>query len=400
MRTTRCSSALIVLWASLIAAGAYSQAPPPEQPAQPVPPATVAEPSDPTAPQSSPAADPAAETPTKLSEPPLQFTPPPPPPPPPAEKPKVQIDSRGRRVRPKSDGKRARSGKPAVKNLKVPGTSSADDSEFKIRSDVELVLLDVSVKDQRGGFVSGLAKDDFKVFDNKVEQEITVFQAQDVPVTVGLVVDNSGSVRPKKDQIVTAALTFVKNSNPKDEVFIINFNDRILKGLPNGVDFTDDHAVLREGLLLNPAQGRTALYDGLNEALDHIEKGRLDKKTIVLIADGGDNMSEITEGEIVHRVEGSFATIKTVGILKPHLAEISGGEYYRPQNISHLVGVCEKIAHDIRNRYTIGYSPKDISFDGKVRKLRVTAKNPVDGRELEIRTRSQYQTPVAEARVR
>ena len=414
MRRTRTLPAFVVLSAAaLMTARMYSQNPA-EQPTPPptTPPTTSqpAEPQNPPAPtETSPAAPvtpPATEAPaTAPAEPPLQFTPPPPPAPK-VEKPKVQIDSRGRRVRKaRTEGKRARTGKNVAE--KSATSTSAADSEFKIRSEVELVLLDVSVKDSRGGFVSGLAKDNFKIFDNKAEQQITVFQAQDVPVTVGLVVDNSGSVRPKKDQIVTAALTFVKNSNPQDEVFIVNFNDRVLKGLPDGVDFTDDHNVLREGLLLNPAQGRTALYDGLMEALDHIEKGRLDKKTLVLIADGGDNMSEATEDEIIRRVEESLATIYTVGIYNPldkeknpgflkRLAEISGGEYYRPQNISHLVGVCEKIAHDIRNRYTLGYSPQHLSHDGQVRKLKVVATNPSDGRQLIVRTRTQYQTPALE----
>jgi VWFA-related protein len=326
---------------------------------------------------------------------------PPPPPLPPKPKEKVTIDSRGRRVRAARTPEKSDA-------AKKPDANVGKEPEFKIRSDVELVLLDASVKDSGGGFVSGLTKEDFKIFENKDEQEITVFQAQDVPVTVGLVVDNSGSVRPKKNEIVTAALTFVKNSNPHDEVFIVNFNDQVVKGLPEGVDFTDDHLLLREGLLLNPAQGRTALYDGLMDSLNHIEKGRLAKKTIVLIADGGDNMSDTTREEVVRRVRESLATIYTVGIFNPHdkdkdpgflkhLAEISGGEYYRPKNIDNLVGVCEKIAHDIRNRYTLGYTPKDLIFDGKVRKLRVIATDPSEqNRHLEVRTRTQYQTPKPE----
>jgi Ca-activated chloride channel homolog len=373
---------------------------PAQTPAPQVPDTPATPPSEPKeTPPATPATEPAAQSPV-IPQAPLVWTPPPPPPP----KKRVAIDSRGKRIRTKTQ-KRSRVDKSAAINkTAVP---AGEEPEFKIRSDVELVLLDVSVKDSRGGFVSGLAKDNFTVFENKTEQQITVFQAQDVPVTVGLVVDNSGSVRPKKHEIVTAALTFVKNSNPQDEVFIINFNDRVLKGLPPGVDFTDNHAILREALLVNPAQGRTALYDGLMEALDHLEKGRLDKKTLILIADGGDNMSETTQDEIVRRVQESLATIYTVGIFNPddkdknpgflkQLAEISGGEYYRPQNISHLVGVCEKIAHDIRNRYTLGYTPKDLTFDGKVRKLRVVATNPGDGRQLEVRTRTQYHTPTLE----
>jgi Ca-activated chloride channel homolog len=296
------------------------------------------------------------------------------------------------------EGTRSRKNDHDTKKQAAP---PPEGSEFKIRSDVELVLLDVAVKDRLGGFVSGLKKEDFKVLESKVPQDISIFQAQDVPVTVGLVVDNSGSVRPKKPEIVTAALTLVKHSNPHDEVFVLNFNDRIVKGLPEGVDFTDDHAKLRDALVVNPAQGRTALYDGLRMALDHIEKGRLDKKTLVLISDGGDNASDTTRDEIVRLVQESLTTIYTVGIFNPHdkdknpgflkqLAEVSGGEYFAPQTLQHLSGVCEKIAKDIRNRYTLGYSPKNLTFDGKVRKLRVLALHPESGKTLEVRTRTQY----------
>ena len=416
MRRTRTLPAFTILCAAaLMTAQVYSQSqtpvPPPEsQPAQvpntpppeEQPPVPSAEPKAETPPAP---VEPATQSPALPPQPPLVWNPAPPPPP---EKPKAKviIDSRGRRVRAsKAQDARPREDKGVATNK--TSTPAGAESEFKIRSEVELVLLDVSVKDSRGGFVSGLPKDSFKVFENKAEQDISVFQAQDVPVTVGLVVDNSQSVRPKRNEIVTAALTFVKNSNLQDEIFIVNFNDQVLKGLPRGVEFTDDHALLRDALLVNPARGRTALYDGLMEALAHIEKGRLDKKTLILIADGGDNMSETTQEAIIRRVGESLATIYTVGIFNPddkdkdpgflkQLAEISGGEYYRPRNIENLVAVCEKIAHDVRNRYTLGYTPKNLTFDGKVRKLRVLATNPGDGRQLEVRTRTQYHTPSLE----
>jgi len=276
----------------------------------------------------------------------------------------------------------------------------ADPNDFKVSSDVEVVLLDVSVKDKRGGFVSGLTKESFQIWEDKVPQELTIFGAQDAPVTVGLIVDNSASVRQKKPEIVTAALTFVTQSNPKDEVFIVNFNDHVLMGLPDGVPFTDNTALLRSALLSNPSQGRTALYDAIHRGLQHLELGRLDKKTLVVISDGGDNASVIHRDELMQAIESSLATIYTVGIFDPSakdknlgflkdLAKVSGGEAFMPDNMGHLVGVCEKIAHDIRNRYTIGYSPKNLTYDGKPRKLKVVARDN-DGRELEVRTRTHY----------
>lgn len=303
-----------------------------------------------------------------------------------------------------SRGKDRAQNKKAKKQTQAVSSSVAtsEPEEFKIRSDVELVVLDVSVKDAEGGFVSGLRKEDFKVFENKLPQEITAFNAQDVPVTVGLVVDNSGSVRPKKPEIVTAALTFVKESHPQDEVFVVNFNDRVAMGLPAGTDFSDDPNVLRMALLTNPAQGRTALYDGLKMALQHLEQGRLAKKTLVLISDGGDNASDTTRDEIMQMAEQSLATIYTVGIFNPedkdknpgflkNLASLTGGEYYTPENISHLVGICQKIARDIRNRYSMGYTPKGLAHDGKIRKLKVTAVDPNQPtRRLRVRTRTHY----------
>jgi VWFA-related protein len=269
------------------------------------------------------------------------------------------------------------------------------------------VLLDVSVKDNKGGFVSGLKQDDFTVLEDKVDQKLTVFQAQDVPVTVGLIVDNSGSVRSKKPEIVTAALTFVKNSNPHDEVFIVNFNDNVTMGLPDDVPFSSDANLLRQGLLLNPARGRTALYDALMAGLDHLKKGHLDKKTLVLISDGGDNMSHATKEEIFRRAEESLATIYTVGIYDSNdrdrnpgflkeLAKITGGEAFLPGDLTNLVPVCEKIAKDIRNRYTLGYVPSNREYDGKPRKLRVLAAAP-GGKKYEVRTRRYYVPPSPES---
>lgn len=285
-----------------------------------------------------------------------------------------------------------------------------DGNEFRVRSEVDIVLLDVSVKDSKGGFVSGLQKDHFRVFENRQEQPISIFAAQDVPVTVGLVVDNSGSVRPVKPDVVTAALTFVTQSNPHDELFVVNFNDRVLMGLPDDMPFTDNHAMLREALLSNPAQGRTAFYDALKLALEHIEQGRLDKKTLVVIGDGGDNMSHSTKDELIAMAEQSLVTIYTIGLYNPgdkgkdpgflkKLANITGGEYFHPDSSSDLVGASEKIAHDIRNRYTVGFNPDISTFDGKKRKLQVEVIGE-NGRKLEARTRQHYIAVAPSARSR
>jgi Ca-activated chloride channel family protein len=215
-----------------------------------------------------------------------------------------------------------------------------------------------------------------------------------------LIVDNSGSVRPKKPEIITAALTFVKNSNPHDEVFVVNFNDTVRLGLPEGTLFTSDRSILRTALLSNPAQGRTALYDALDVGLKQLEKGRLAKKTLVLISDGGDNTSQITHDQLMKEAEKSLATIYAVGIYDSNdkdknpgflkgLARLTGGEAFIPQNVEHLVGICDKIAHDIRNRYTIGFTPANRTMDGKIRRLKVVATSP-EGKKYDVRTRTHY----------
>jgi Ca-activated chloride channel homolog len=276
-----------------------------------------------------------------------------------------------------------------------------DPNAFKLSSDVELVLLDISVKKQSGGFATGLEQKDFKVFENGREQPITSFAAGDIPVTVGLVIDNSASVRAKRPEIVTAALAFVQNSNPHDEVFIVNFNDSVMMGLKPDVPFTDNHNILREALLTNPAQGRTALYDGIKAALEHLKHGRQDKKTLIVISDGGDNASDTTEREILDMALVSTATIYTIGIYDPEardknpgflkdLAKTTGGEAYTPHGDSmELVASCKKIAEDVRNRYTVGFAPGDTRMDGKPRRLRVMAAAP-PGEKFKVRTRTQY----------
>jgi VWFA-related protein len=248
--------------------------------------------------------------------------------------------------------------------------------------------------------VSGLTRDAFKVFDNNKEQSIRVFEAGDIPVTVGLVVDNSGSMRTKKAEVVTAALTFVTESNERDEMFVVNFNDRVRMGLPPDVPFSDNRELLRSALLNNPVQGRTALNDALKLALEHLQKGRRDKKTLILISDGGDNASELTQADIIHLAEESRATIYTIGIFDPEdkdknpgflkkLAQLTGGECYLPQHLDQMVDVCRKIAKDVRNRYAVGFVPPASELDGSVRKLRVVASAPERGK-LVVRTRTHY----------
>jgi Ca-activated chloride channel homolog len=297
------------------------------------------------------------------------------------------------RTLPKSDPKPS-DPKPAGK-VSDPG----ENEEFTIRSDVRLVLLDVSVKDQKGAFVSGLTKDNFTVYEDGKPQPITQFANQDIPVTVGLVVDESGSMRPKRSETITAALTFIQASNPQDEVFVINFNDKVYHGLPDTLLFSDNVTKLREALWSTKPEGRTALYDAIFASLHQLDMGRRSKKTLVLISDGGDNISSHTRKDVEHKVQQSLATIYTVGIFDNDdpdknpdvlkwLANVSGGVSYFPEKLDDIVPVCQKIAKDIRTRYAISYVPAE-GKPGTLRHIKIAVNDPERGK-LVARTRTQY----------
>jgi len=286
----------------------------------------------------------------------------------------------------------------------APTSKPAED--FTIRTTSRLVLLDVSVKDAKHGFVSGLSKDDFKVYENGKPQQITEFANADIPVTVGIVVDESGSMGPKRPEVITAALSFITASNPQDEVFIINFNETVHRGLPDTVLFSDNVPQLRDALWKDPPQGRTALYDAITVALHQLDMGRRDKKTLVVISDGGDNISSHTLQDVMDNVLDSVATIYTIGIFDEddpdrnpgvlrNLARVSGGDVFFPPKLEEIVPVCKQIAKDIRTRYTIGYIPTLENGNG-VRHVKV-AVSAADRSRLTARTRTSYRFDEAPA---
>ncbi len=282
--------------------------------------------------------------------------------------------------------------------VSVPA-SEQDAPEYTIRSDVDRVLLDVSVKDAKGGFVSGLGKDNFRVTEDGRPQEISEFAAGDVPVTVGIVMDQSSSMAPKRAEVLTAAMTFVKESNPLDEMFVIHFNETVRHGLPDQVLFSDNHQMLRAALMAGVPEGRTALYDGIVAALHQLDMGRQSKKTLVLISDGGDNVSKHKLADVLRLTEETSATIYTIGTFDQNdpdrnpgllrkLAEISGGGAYFPEELKDVVPICSGIAKDIRNRYMLSYTPH-AGGPNRIRHIGVSASAPGHGR-LITRTRTSY----------
>ncbi len=268
---------------------------------------------------------------------------------------------------------------------------------------VELVLLDVSVRDHRGAYVTDLLKNAFKVEVDGKPQAISEFSRVDTPVTVGLIVDNSGSMRYKRKEVILAGLAFAKASNPQDEFFVVNFNNYVTPGLPPSDPFTDQIQLLHNALYMGESRGQTALYDAIAYGLKYLERAHLDKRTLIVVSDGGDNVSELKEPAILSLIQESRATIYTIGLLDPDdsdlkpavlkkFAAISGGEYYQPQKLDDVMDVLKKISADIRSRYSIGFSPAESGRDsrGETHRIKVTASS--DGQHLLVRTRTAYVT--------
>jgi len=274
---------------------------------------------------------------------------------------------------------------------------------YQLSVTAELVLLDVSVKSVTGEHVAGLTKNHFRVYEDGKLQTVSHFASEDVPVTVGLVVDTSGSMRGKRPQVVSAALAFLSASNRSDEIFVVHFSDGVRLGLPAHIPFTDDLNQLRSALSSGTPQGRTALNDAIVFSLRHLERGRRDRRTLVLVSDGGDNSSVHKAQDVMRAVLESRATIYTIGIfdeadrdrnpeLLRHLAQISGGESFFDVRLSAVNGICRQIASDIRTRYTIGYVPIRSGERGSLRKIKVIASGPV-GHKLLVHTRRSYLLP-------
>ncbi len=281
-----------------------------------------------------------------------------------------------------------------------------DPKELRIAMDVQNVLLDVSVKDKNGQWISGLTKDHFRIVENGEPQEITWFTGEDIPVTLGIVLDNSGSMRAKRAEAVTAALAFVKTSNPHDEMFVITFNDRVHVGLPKDIPFSDSASKLRDALMVHEPAGRTALYDGIAKALEHGNTGKHARKALLVISDGGDNASGVNRETMQKLAMESRATIYTIGVFNDddkeknpgvlrELARITGGEAFVPGNLKQLEGICEKIGRDIRNRYVLSYTPIHKKPVGRERKIKVAAHTPERG-HLSVRSRTRYLAPELE----
>jgi Ca-activated chloride channel family protein len=307
---------------------------------------------------------------------------------------------------------RAQNGSPSVPvdgSQSAPaGTAPAQDSQnpdaadsgvFVFRKQVEEVVLHATVVDDKQRIVTSLDKADFSVFEDGHPQTITSFRREDIPVSMCIVIDNSGSMREKRQKVNAAALNLVTSSNPNDEVCIVNFNDDFWLDQ----DFTSNIKKLREGLDKSEARGGTALYDAVTVTADHLKRdAKLEKKVVFVVTDGEDNESQETLEKAVQRLQGDGGpTVYAIGILEKEehpkharralqlMSERTGGIAFFPQTLDEVDAISRTVAHDIRSQYTIGYKPTTPKTQGGYRQVKVDARSHSRSK-LTVRTKSGY----------
>ncbi len=273
-----------------------------------------------------------------------------------------------------------------------------DNSTFVFRAEVQNVILHATVVDDKNHLVMNLPRDAFTVFENNQPQRIVSFAREDVPVAMGIVIDNSGSMREKRDKVNKAALNLVRSSNPQDQVFVVNFNDEYYLDQP----FTGNINLLKEALEKVEARGGTALYDALVASADYLKKNaRLQKKVLFVVTDGEDNASRETLEEAVRRLqEENGPSVYAIGLLGEEkarrarraletLAQRTGGIAFLPRSVDEVDEISRTVAHDIRSQYIIGYKPTTPKSVGGYRTIHVEARAKGMGK-LTVRTRSGY----------
>ncbi len=282
---------------------------------------------------------------------------------------------------------------------------SSEDPTPKFTSESRLVVLHASVVDKKGKLLTDLPQSAFKVYENGTEQNIKVFRREDVPVSLGMVIDNSGSMREKRGRVEQASLDLVRASNPQDEIFVVNFNDEAYLD----VEFTNEIKKMEEGIARIDSRGGTALRDSISMSMDYLKsKGKRDKKVLLVITDGNDTASNDrnTLEKLVTKAQKSEVLIYAIGLLNEEerreakkakrvldaLTSATGGLAYYPKEVSDVHETAQRVAHEIRNQYILAYTPTNQDLDGSFRQIRVTVNGP--GHPV-VRTRTGYYATAA-----
>ncbi len=276
--------------------------------------------------------------------------------------------------------------------------SSEHNDVFVFKKEVDEVTLHATVVDDQNRLITSLAKNDFTVYEDGKPQKITSFRSEDIPVALGIVIDNSGSMREKRAKVNAAAISLVQSSNPQDKVFVVNFNEEYFLDQ----DYTGSVPKLKDALERIEARGGTALYDAVVASSDHLKKsGELEKKVLLVVTDGEDNASRESLEQALRRLEEKNGpTVYTIGLLGDEhskrarralreMAEDTGGVAFFPKDLNEVQAITGQIAHDIRNQYTIQYKPSNPQSSGGYRTVKVEAQAR-GYKKLQVRTRSGY----------
>jgi Ca-activated chloride channel family protein len=281
--------------------------------------------------------------------------------------------------------------------LAVASMASALQSQT-LKVDVPVVLVNATVSDLRGRLVAGLERQHFRLWEDEVEQEIQYFSLEDLPLSVGLVFDATGSMADKLSAARDAAIAFLKTSNPRDEYFLIEFSDQ-----PKLVqDFTTDISRLQRHIFSTSARGLTPLFDAVHLGLEKIKGATNTRKALLIITDGEDNHSHYSFADIREFVREQDAQIYAIGLVNSlegrmvigDLVETSGGRAFFPNSVTQLEDICTRIAIELRNQYLLGYRSTDELKDGKWRRIHVEINPPKGLPPLAVRARSGYYAPV------
>jgi Ca-activated chloride channel family protein len=297
--------------------------------------------------------------------------------------------------------------KPRIKGPVGPAAETSIDRKANIRVDTTLVLIPVAVTDPMMRFVTGLDKENFKVYEDKIEQVVTQFSSEDAPLSVGIVFDTSGSMGDKLNKSRQAVAQFMKTANPQDEFFLIQFNDRPELMVP----FTAATEEIQNRLVFTQSKGRTAMLDGVYMAMNQMKKAHNPRKAILIISDGGDNSSRYTESEVKNAVKEADVQIYAIGIFEPmssrgrtpeemsgpsllgEITEQTGGRHFAVDNLAELPDVAAKIGIELRNEYVLGYTPKNLARDGKYRRVQVRLVKTTGLPQLKAIFRTGYYAP-------
>jgi len=276
-----------------------------------------------------------------------------------------------------------------------------------VHIDVDLALVNVTVTDPYNRLVTGLEPDNFRVFENNVEQEIQYFSSEDVPISIGVIFDFSGSMANKVGKAKEAALQFFKTANPQDEFFLVSFNDRA----EVVSTFTSSVEDLQTRILSASAKGRTALLDGIYLGLSEMRTARNAKRALLIISDGGDNNSRYNERDIKRLVREADTQLYSIGIFDPfeyrsrtveelngpslltEVTELTGGRAFTVANLNELPDIATKIGSELRNQYILGYRPSNNSHDARWRKIKVKMRAPKGLPPLSIYAKTGYYAP-------